>query len=212
MKTNRLTFLMGAMAIALMVSACDPTTPSEIGTTKIQVKDRVITEMLVTDHVDKTAVQAIAANVLHGGENVDVTLTVPYLPGGYAGAAKLGSAYKKAFSAQGVTHFSVALVQMTDSRDTGKAVVSYQKMAASAPDDCKRLPGYQGSGTLEDAQGYHYGCENQANLSKMIADPSDLLGKEPNITADSQRTGLYVDTYAQAKPTQQLKGMSASGK
>jgi type IV pilus biogenesis protein CpaD/CtpE len=200
------------MGFALMTSACDPSTPSEVSAAKIQVRDRAVTEILTTDHVDKASVQAIAAKILHNGDKVDVTLTVPYLSSGYAAAVKLGNAYKSAFAKEGVTHFSVALVQMTDSKDTGKAVVSYQGLVASQPDGCKLLPGsgHQGTGTMEDAQGYQYGCETQANLSKMIADPSDLLGKSPVTAADSNRNGPLAETFLSGKPNGAMGGMSAS--
>lgn len=212
MQTYRLILLMGALGVALATSACDPTTPSEVTATKMQVKDQVITETLSAGHADLTRVPTIAQNILRNGSNVDVTLTVPYISGGYTGAARLGSAYKKAFVKEGVTNFSVALVEMTDSKDTGKAVLSWQGLVASQPDDCGRMPGAgnEGTGNLEDAQGYHYGCETQANIGKMIADPSDLLGKAPNAQADSRRNGTIIEPYEAGKPNQKIGGMSAS--
>jgi type IV pilus biogenesis protein CpaD/CtpE len=44
----------------------------------------------------------------------------------------------------------------------------------------------------------------------MIADPSDLLGKANPPVADSQRNGILIDNYRQGKPSEPLKGFTAS--
>jgi pilus biogenesis lipoprotein CpaD len=209
MKAYKLILFAGTLSAALMVSACDPTTPSQVNLSKLKVKDQTVTETYSADHVDIAHVKATAHNVLLNG-NKDVALTVPYLPGNSAAAARLGAAYQKAFAAQGVTHISVALVVMKDSQDVDKAVVSYKALAAVQPNDCGRIPGYQGTDTLDAVDQYQFGCETQASLGKMVEDPSDLLGKASRQDADSRRNGAIIDPYAVGTPNQPMKGFSAS--
>ena len=209
MQAYKLILLAGALSVTLMISACDPTTPSQVNLSKLHVKDQTVTETYSADHVDLAQVNATADKVLRNG-NKDVALTIPYPPGGASAAANMGAAYKRAFAAQGATHVSVALVAMTDSQDADKAVVSHQVLAAVQPGDCGRIPGYQGTDTLDSVEQYQFGCEMQAATGKMIADPSDLLGKAPPSEADSRRNGLIVDPYETAIPNKPIGGMSAS--
>ena len=209
MQAYKLILLVGTLGISLMVSACDLTTPSEVNTTKLKVQDKMVTEMLSADHVDMAHVSSTARNVIRSG-NGDVTMTIPYLPGGVVKAGDLGTAYKSAFAAQGVTHFSIALVAMKDGQDTNNAVVSYQSSVAAQADNCGRIPGYQGTETMDNFDDYKYGCETQAQLGKMVYDPSDLLGKTNPPDANSRRNGAIIDPYQAGTPNQPLKGMSAS--
>lgn len=209
MQAYKLILLVGTLGTMLMASACDLTTPSQVNTAKIKVKDKTITEVYSVDHVDLKHVAATARIVLRNG-NREVTMTVPYLPGGETRAGDLGVAYTSAFAAQGVTHFSVELVAMTDSQDTDKAVVSYQAQVAEQPEGCLRIPGYEGAASMDDYGDYQYGCETQADLSKMIDDPTDLLGKANPPDANSRRNGPITDPYQAGTPNTPIKGMSAS--
>ena len=209
MQIYRLILLVGTLGFALMASACNVTTPSQVNTTKMKVKDQMVTETLSTDHVDLAHVAATSRNILRN-DNEEVAMTIPYLPGGEIRAGDLGAAYKHAFEAQGVTHLSVALVAITDSQYAGKAVVSYQALVAVQPNDCMRIPGYQGTESLDNFDSYQYGCEMQLELSEMIDDPSDLLGKLNPPDANSRRNGAITDPYQAGTPNQPLQGMSAS--
>lgn len=211
MQTYRLILLVGMLGVLLMASACTPdiTTPSDVNISGLKVKDKTVTELYSTDQVDLKHVAATARNVLRNG-NKDVTLNIPYLPGGETRARDLGAAYKDAFAAQGVTHVSVALVAMTDSEDAGTAVVSYQALVAQQADGCGRMPGYQGTETMDGFDSYQYGCETQAAFSQMIDDPSDLLGNQNPPEANSRRDGAIIEPYMAGTPNAPLKGMSAS--
>jgi len=211
MQAYRLILLVGTLSAMLMASACTPdmATPSDMNTSQLKVRDQTVTEIFSTDHVDLRHVAATARNVLRNG-NKDVTLTIPYLPGGETRAVDLGTAYKNAFAAQGATHVSVVLVAMTDSADTDKAVASYEALVTVQAEDCGRIPGYQGTESSEGFDSYQYGCETQAAMGQMIEDPSDLLGKQNAPDANSRRNGAIIEPYMLGTPNTQMKGMSAS--
>ena len=209
MQAYKLILLLGTLGFALTLSACDVTTPSDINTSKLKIKDQIVAETLSASQVDLKSVAAIAPKVLRNG-NRELTLTVPYLPGGEAWARDLGEAYGNAFVKQGVRHVSVALLAMTDPQDTKKIVATYQALVAKQAEDCSRIPGYQGPVGMDNYNGYQYGCETQGQLARMIADPTDLLGKKAPSEADSRRNGAIIEPYMAGTPNQPLQGMSAS--
>ena len=215
MQAYRLILLVGTLGVALAVSACNDesylnlTTPSQVNTGKMEVKDQMATETLSADHIDQKGVVTVAQHILRNG-NEDVTLTIPYLPDGKAQAGYLGAVYQHAFEEQGLTHSSVNMVPVTDSQYAKNVLVSYKTLVASQPKDCGRIPGYQGTETLEGFGDYRYGCEVNATISKMVDDPADLLGKTNPPEANSRRNGAIIDPYQAGTPNQPIKGMQAS--
>lgn len=209
MQPYKLILLLGTLGFGLMVSACDPTTPSEVNVSKLHVKDQVITDTLSTNAVDLKHVAVISRKVLRNG-NGDVTLTIPYAQGGFVKAGDLGAAYKSAFAAKGVTHVTVQYVAMDDNQDTDHAVISFRGLVAKQAEDCGRIPGYQGTEDMDNFDGYQYGCETQANMAQMVADPADLMGQENASEANSRRNGAIIEPYMLGTPNQPIKGISAS--
>lgn len=209
MQKCRQILLGGALAMMFMTSGCDMTTPSQVSINKIRVRDKTFTQTLNADHVDKLQVASAAQDILHSGSS-DAALLMPYAEGGESKAWRIGNAYKKAFEARGITHLTLNVVPMEKGQPVKEAVLSYEGLTALAPADCERMLGYQGGDTLQNADAYRYGCETEANLSKMVANPSDLLGTAPHAKGDSKRNGAIIDSYMTGKPNQQLKGMTAS--
>ncbi len=210
MQMNRLILLAGTLGIALMASACNPVTPSRVTTSQIRVRKQMITKTIDADRVDNNSVGVLSEDILQNG-NTDVSLTIPYMRGHYAAAVRLGKAYKRAFAAAGVTHFSVAPVVVGDLQDTRHAVLSYQGLVALPPASCTSLPGQNGGVSLPDSESYRYDCMTQTELSKMIADPSDLLGRQPRTQFDSRRNGQMIDPYMKGTQNKPIQGYNASG-
>ena len=199
----------GVLAVVLMTSGCDVTTPSQLALNKIRVRDKMFTETLSADHVDKGQVATVVQDIQRSGGS-DATLLIPYTDGGQTKAWDIAAAYKKAFAEKGITRLSLDVVQMEKGQTAKDAVLSFEGIVALPPADCGRMLGYQGADTLENADEYQYGCELKSNMSKMVANPSDLLGTAPAFDGNAQRNGIIVDPYVQGKPNQQLKGMTAS--
>jgi type IV pilus biogenesis protein CpaD/CtpE len=212
MRAYRLVSLAVALAGVLALSACDVSTPSQLTTNKIRLKEQQVTESLDAAQVDPGRVNVIADSFINRAKG-DMTLTVPYLSGDAAGntaAKKQGAAYKKAFEQRGVPHVAVVTVPVPDRQYTGKLLVTYKALSALPPKDCKRLPGYQGTDTTDAIDQYQFGCEMNMAMSRMIVDPSDLQGKAGAQDNDSRRAGATVETYKSGKPNPKMQGYSAS--
>ncbi|MBU6475794.1 MAG: hypothetical protein KGQ70_07490 [Alphaproteobacteria bacterium] len=169
----------------------------------------MITKTFDASHVDMNSVAVISEDILHNG-NPGVSLTIPYLRGHYAAAVRMGAAYKRAFAAAGVSHFSAAPVRVDDQQDTRNAVLSYEGLVVLQASSCARLPGNEGSTSIKDAQDYQYGCEMQAEIGKMVSNPADLLGRAPRTQYNSRRNGAIIEPYMNGTPNKPLQGLESS--
>ncbi|MBI3440776.1 MAG: hypothetical protein HY052_03060 [Proteobacteria bacterium] len=214
MQTPRPVSLAIALIGSLMaLSACDVSTPSHVTTGKIQVHEQMVAKTLDAGHVDMASVSRIADHFIQTGKG-EMVLTIPYLPGYPSSADRAeqrGSDYKKAFRQRGVSAFSVVTVPVKDRKYMSKAVVTYSAMTATPSEGCSALPGGQGADNMETIDEYRFGCDMQTALSRMIVDPSDLLGKAGTQNNDSRRSGPIIDPYKAGTPNQQMKGYQASG-
>jgi type IV pilus biogenesis protein CpaD/CtpE len=213
MQAHRLISLAGALVAGLALSACDVTTPSQVTTQKIRIKDHIVTQTLDAGRIDPARLNVIADDFTRKASNGKMTLTVSYLSGDVRreGVARSqGNAYKKAFEQRGVSGVSVATVPIADKQYAGKVVVMYKAQSALAPKDCKNITGYQGADDMDAADQYQFGCNTKTAVSRMIADPSDLMGKGGTQNDDSRRSGAVVETYKSGKPNQPMKGFQAS--
>ncbi len=209
MRANRLIFLAGALGLVLMASACDPVIPSRVNTAEMRVRRQVITKTIDAQQLDENSVAVLSESILQNG-NPEVSLTMPYMHGRYATAVKMGAAYRRAFAARGVTHFSVAPVIVDDLRDTRDAVLSYHGLVALPSASCTQMPGHEGATNLKDAETYQYGCATQIELGREIANPADLLGQAPRTQFNSRRNGAIIDNYMKGTPNKPLQGYQAS--
>jgi pilus biogenesis lipoprotein CpaD len=209
-KTNA---LMGmAMLCSAFLMGCDVSTPSQLNVRHIQLREAVKTETLDALHLDTSRVNIIADAYVRNGRG-PLSLTLSSLAGSAqqaSDARKQGARYKEAFASYGVPDLKISYVTIEDPAYAGLAVVAYKSLVASPPKECGRIPGYQGSDTLQNMDQYDIGCETQSVMSRMIADPSDLMGKAGTPNEDSRRQGAAVEKYKSGKPNDKLNGLSAS--
>jgi type IV pilus biogenesis protein CpaD/CtpE len=212
MRAYRLVSLAAALVTVLALSACDVSTPSQVTTEQIRLKDKMVTEVLDARHVDAARINVIADEFMHKAKG-GMTLTVSYLFGDFSAmdaAQKQADVFKKSFEKRGVPNVSVVIVPMAEQQYADKVVVTYKALLALPPKNCRRIPGYEGSETLAEVDEYQYGCEMKTAMSRMIADPSDLNGKAGSQDNDSRRDGATVETYRSGKPNDAMKGYQAS--
>ena len=199
-------------AVAVSVSACDVSTPSKMNISKIRVKNQMVTETFDATRIDNGAINYFAENFKKNGSG-KMTLTVSYLDGDRSlrvQAEKNGAMYKKAFQKRGVSNVSVVTVPIEDKQYADKLVVSYQALVALAPKNCASMPGHSGSDNLEGIDNYKFGCNTKMIMSKMVADPSDLLGKSGKGDIESRRAGATVESYKAGTPNEPIGGFNAS--
>ena len=212
MQAYRLFSLAGILSAALVLSACDASVPSQVQTGKIELKEQIVTEMLDSTHIDPARVDVLANHIKRNGKG-SITMTVSWLSGDVSRAStaeRQGKAYKKALEKRGVSGIHVVTVPVMDERYVNKIIVVYQSLVALSSDGCLRLTGYQGAENLEALEKYQFGCETQMAISRMIVEPSDLMGKDGAQDSGSRRASASVENYKAGTPNKPMQGFQAS--
>lgn len=197
---------------ALLLSACDVTTPSMVHTGEIQVKDVMKTATVDPAQINFESVEIIAKDYAMNGEG-PMRLVIPYQPGNpleKVAAEAEGARYQRAFAAKGVKDFRISYTATVGPK--AMAVISYMALAAEPPRNCHHIPGYYGADAMKDVAGKRdIGCEIKSAQAHMIARPADLLGMPGVPQDDSRRQGAVVEKYKAGVRNTELGGLTASG-
>lgn len=204
MKAKTLLSVLGVFLAAGFLSGCNMTTPSQVKTGQIQLRQDVVTETLDAARPESGRVAAIAQNYQKNGSG-PLRLTLSLLSGDprhQVAAETQAHNWRREFAKSGVADIQVDYVPVGDAGYSGRAVISYMALAAHPPEDCRPLTGRDGGDTLGEVNEYSFGCESKAALSKMIADPRDLLGTSGTEAGGSRRHGAVVEKHEAGTPNE----------
>lgn len=209
----KLSALCALLVAALPVGACSMYTPTQVQTGEIVVADVMTTHILSAEKFDATDVNIMAQDYKHNGRS-RARLVVPYLKkhraANRAAAMRLGQQYKNAFAQYGIADMTVDYTETTDREAARHAVLAYTSTVAQAPRNCTRMPGVQGTESLKQLENYSIGCETRTMLSKMIANPEDLMGNAGSPDGVSRRQGVVTEGYMSGRSNPPLTGLNAS--
>lgn len=213
MRKNQVLSTIATLAV-LMLCACEASTPSLLHSGQIRVTEDMATRTFDSKQVDEATVSTVSRQYLHNGLS-DMVLTISYPQSGDLGlnaasAREQAEKYKRAFERYGVSGINIETVPVSDPRYAHKAVVSYKSVVARAPEGCTDLPVTRGATDIDTVDAYGFGCSVKTVVSKMVADPTDLMGKSDTQDGDSRRGGATAEGYASGKPNERMKGFSAS--
>lgn len=197
----------GFLAACAGLSACNMATPSDVQTSQIRIMDKMKTVQVDAGAVHAEAVAEIADDYRATGKS-RAMLLLPYLQGNpvnKVAARHRGDMYKRAFAARGVKAVDVSYQPVATADEAKIGVLSYMALAAVAPDDCTPMTGYNGADTLADDGKYKIGCEMKTAVSRMIVQPSDLLGTAGTPQNESRREGAVVEKFKAGKPNPPLQ-------
>ncbi|MBI1216356.1 MAG: hypothetical protein GC185_11150 [Alphaproteobacteria bacterium] len=203
----------GIIVSLATLSACDMTTPSQVKTGEIRVMDSMKTVRVDAQAVDEQQVAVIADDYRATGKS-RVMLLLPYLEGNpvnRVAARHRGEMYKKALMKRGVGEVEVSYLAVKDPQKAQTGVLSYMAETAEGPKDCTPLVGYNGGDTRTAMEKYGIGCEMKTAISRMVVQPSDLMGKGGTPQDESRREGAVVEKYKAGTQNTPLQGtLSAS--
>lgn len=202
-----------AVALALGLAACDVSVPSQLETGNMRLSEQ--THSMAVDaakpHADTA--RRIVADYRDSGRG-DLQLLMPYRSGDplhETQARRNGKEWQAALVNGGAKTVQVEYVAVDDPALLGRAVVSYNVLAALPPAGCaQRMTGYQGADTTEDLQTYRIGCETRTAFSKMIVNPEDLKGRAGTGADDSRRQGTVAERYMSGAKAERLDATTAS--
>lgn len=195
------------------IAGCDMTVPSQIRTGKIQLQQGQVTEVVNVNEIDRNRVAILAGDYQRNGEGA-ISMTVAYPAGDrkqQLAIEKKGNQFKEAFRRHRVNELDINYIAVEDMVYAGRAIISYSSIRAKPPSGCRDMPGMMGAESIETVEGYELGCEIKSSLSKMIADPRDLMGVSGTPEGSSRRQGAAVETYKDGAPNEKIiENMMAS--
>lgn len=200
-----------AVASLVWLSAC-VSTPSTLNVDKMVVREKFVTKTFDVRSFSEADISSMANEIENKGLG-SVNLNVSYLidePDSRWEFKSIADKVKKSLIKKGIANVRVVDIPVDKPEQSGKLVISYKTKVAEAPEECTEMTGVHGAGDMEDASNYRISCGYKMNLSKMIADPSDLLGKADNENVESRRAGATVEKYKSGEANENLKGYQAS--
>lgn len=201
------------LAAALLLGGCTTlASPSEVEVERIQVSEGYSSSTLRQGDIsDDTWTRII--NEYHRSSTGPMNVYVSYpaeLKGADEKAARVARRYGRTLTSNGVDDVIVSTVPSYDSLLSDRVVISYRDMDADAPKGCAAMPGAQGAQGLYEGREYQLGCGNMKYISKMVSDPTDLLGKKGVSSADSRRVGNVVERYRSGAEFEPLRTSNSS--
>ena len=212
MHMKKITSCLSVLGLCLTVTACDVSVPSQLETRKIQIKEKLQTIVVHKTQLTGGRISVIARDYHKAGQGT-MHLLVPYaekVSGAQKEADKELSKYRNAFDKLKVRDLETETVAMMDMTHVNDVIISYQRLSASAPAGCGRLPGHDGAVKKEMVHEYTIGCETNAQISNMIAHPSDLIGHRGTEKAGAQRLGTVIQPYEAGTRNEPLESIQAS--
>lgn len=196
----------------IWLSACNLSNKSKLDIGKMRVREQYVTKAFDLYRFNDNAAAMIVNEVLKNN-NTEVVMNVSYLKGDKANKNLMlreGRNIRRLLKSKGLASVRLEEVPVETNENTGKLVVYYKSKIALAPKGCTELLGHQGAGSVDEMDDYAVGCNSKMVFSKMIADPSDLLGEERYGQVESRRAGATVEQFKAGVANDPIQGMSAS--
>jgi pilus biogenesis lipoprotein CpaD len=204
--------LMGGVAVLL--AACQMTTPSMISTAPITVEEKQNSVMLPIDDLTPAAISELSKDYRRDGQGA-VEVIVLYPAGGSEvlaenEAGRIAATLRDA----GIGQVTPSSLPIDDMRKAGQVIVRYTQLVAHAPAGCDTHPADSRGQILGSDDGYfpnyRFGCGIDSYIAGQVARPSDLLGDDDIAPAEASRPTAQGKEFRDGKPVKDLKGTNAS--
>jgi len=209
---NRFSLILVIVFAVVGLTACSMSTPTMVGAGKMTVRDKFVTKTFDVQSFDDNEADAMAQEIVtkgHGSVNLNVSYFIEDKDSKWNFKNK-AEKIKNKFVKSKIDNVKVVVIPVEKAEQGGKLVISYKTRVAEVPDECTEMTGNKGAGDMADMKNYKISCGYKMNLSKMIANPDDLLGRADNENIESRRAGATVEKYKTGEPNGELDGYQAS--
>ena len=200
----------------LALSACDTLVyegnPTHLTTGGVETyRDQFALEKN-TASVSESDLAAIARDYRSRGES-PLQFMVTYDP-----HSKTNTAAKAARDAEhlsgllrknGVRNIDMTIMPVMDSGDSSTTLIGYDALNARPPSECGETLDLDFA-DQHKGQDYRLGCSVDTYLSRQVARPRDLLGRDHMDNADGRMLSNGLETYMSGAPNAELQGETAS--
>lgn len=203
-----------AASVAVFLSACSMDVDTySVTKQKVELHSETHSMRVPTGSLDKAGLMGVVDHYSHYGDG-PVEITVLYDPSSKKNTAmnatnetdRIASFLKR----KGVTQVNADTLPISGQGDVSETLISYDTVTAHAPAECMTSGGLDGKQTAAD-EDYIHGCNIETMLSRQIANPRDLAGREGLGDAGSgRRQANVVEGYKTGVPNDSLDGESSS--
>lgn len=110
---------------------------------------------------------------------------------------------------KGVRNIESTIMPVMESGETSKTLIGYDALNARPPSECGETLDMDFA-DQNKGQDYRLGCSVHTYVSRQIARPKDLLGRDDMDNADGRMHSNALESYMSGAPNPELKGESAS--
>lgn len=197
-KTATMTVLVLSLGL---LTACDMYAPPVISTQRVGLDTGQMVQGWPTVSVDQALVRMVAEEYHRYGDG-PLEILVTYDPRSARNTAMHASDaaahISRLFSHEGITAVKSEIMPIHAQGQVSQTYMQFASIEARAPLDCGLLPGMEDRETRPLGAEYGYGCTVETLLSRQIARPADLKGREGPGTGDAHRQGVMADRYHRA--------------
>lgn len=192
---------------AFALVACDLDQKTYLAPNRAQVEQSRYDAEVPVGGIDDNFYKALAQEYkTNGGGQLYMTFVYNPESGGSSAmtATELAGRASRALRQNGVSDAKVDIMPVVDSKHSGKVLISYTRYAASAPKDCKTMPGLEDT-KVELGWDYQYGCSIEGQIAKQIARPRDLMGNDTSPdTSSGRRAAATSGNHEAGVPNEKL--------
>lgn len=209
----------GALALALLTSACNTTSQEPLVTGSVPTDGFRSRHPIVVEQGEETfdvpvgsANEALPRHLVASIESFvreardqgasGITMLVPSGSRNEAAAYRATREIQAAIGRAGFPAHAVSLVPYgaEGPNDAAPIRLSYPRMVAHVQHRCGRWPD-QAVGQADNSDYWNFGCATQANIAAMVADPADLVSPAPIGKADATRRSAVIQAYRKGEKT-----------
>ncbi|NCC21514.1 MAG: hypothetical protein EOM26_03520 [Alphaproteobacteria bacterium] len=195
---RKIRLVVPALLAVLIAGGCSLETPSNVTDGKVELYSQEHAFKVPVSDMDEDDYEEIGTHYWRYGTG-PVHVAVTYSPGSNTNTAMTAS-LELARVSNGLRKAGIADVRGDILPAAGDgvsmALVTYAEVTASAPRDCKRMPGMGGrSADIEEIEAYKIGCGLQDQFARQIARPKDLRGQSGTPPGDTPRASAVIEGY-----------------
>lgn len=183
------------LSCAILLPACArQSTPSMMNTSLPRVVPQTTMQQVPVDKVSEGYLAKVADDYARFGSSV-VHLSLAYDPDSKTYTATQAfedlSKFKEKLAEMDVRSVTAETVKTAGSNPV--LMVSYDSVAALAPEGCRNMPGMENALTTGEIADYRFGCSTESTLARQIYRPSDLQGNAVTEPGDGRKAANIVE-------------------
>jgi type IV pilus biogenesis protein CpaD/CtpE len=204
-------FLLLAAAGALFCAACTLQSPTQFVQKRVEIVPGDYDASVPAAAFDRAKAREIAAGYARDGHGT-MEITVTYDPHSRANTARAAndtaarvSALLKEF---GVADFRAGILPVNASAES-LVLLRYPTLTARAPEGC--IDAFRIDDINAEAyRNYAMGCTTETYISKQVAKPSDLLGRDGTAPSSGRRQNNIIERYQSGTPNPEMQGIHST--